>query len=72
MNKVISTYNKERVSMFQDISDFLKQNIDKYIRIAHVGSTSIPGMDAKPTIDIDIVLSNKEKLVIIALDTDIQ
>ena len=54
MEKVICHYRQEWIQMFQDISDFLKQNIKTYVRIEHVGSTAIPGMDGKPIIDIDI------------------
>ncbi|MEN8907717.1 MAG: GrpB family protein [Clostridiales bacterium] len=35
-----------------------KQNLTKYIRIEHIGSTSIPDMAAKPIIDIDIEISS--------------
>ncbi|MEM1398606.1 MAG: GrpB family protein, partial [Pseudomonadota bacterium] len=28
--------------------------------IAHIGSTAVPGLSAKPKIDVDIVLSSKE------------
>jgi len=59
MNSVICPYNKEWISMFQDLSDFLKLKLETYIRIEHVGSTSIPGMDAKPVIDIDIEIPSK-------------
>ncbi len=59
MSKVISIYNKEWITMFQNISNFLGENIETYTRIEHVGSTSIPGMDAKSVIDIDIEISSK-------------
>ncbi|UCH38371.1 MAG: GrpB family protein, partial [Candidatus Bathyarchaeota archaeon] len=34
---------------------------DVAIDLVHVGSTSIPGMNAKPIIDIDIVIDNLNK-----------
>jgi|GEM_PF-411405 len=54
INSVIRPYDVEWPSMFESISCFLKANIKTYVGIEHVGSTSIPGMDAKPIIDIDI------------------
>lgn len=59
MNKVISRYSKEWITMFKMISSFLEKNVETYTRIEHVGSTSIPGMDAKPVIDIDIEIKSK-------------
>ncbi|PLX16261.1 MAG: hypothetical protein C0601_10635 [Candidatus Muiribacterium halophilum] len=42
---------------------FIRQNkILKGARIEHVGSTSVPGLAAKPVIDMDIVAISKEKV----------
>lgn len=62
MNQVIEPYNPQWPDMFQQISDFLKLHLRKHIRIEHVGSTSIPHMDAKPIIDIDIEISSERNL----------
>ncbi len=43
--------------MFNQLSDYIKDRVESYIRIEHVGSTSIPGMDAKPIIDLVIEVS---------------
>lgn len=40
---------------------------DESIAIEHVGSTSVPGMAAKPVIDIDIVIASRSKLPSILL-----
>jgi GrpB-like predicted nucleotidyltransferase (UPF0157 family) len=51
---VIVDYNKEWSSQFKLIEQVLSNTLSKIIRIEHVGSTSIPGMKAKPILDIDI------------------
>lgn len=35
---------------------------DVAMRIEHVGSTSVPGLAAKPILDIDVVIESREKL----------
>jgi len=59
MNRVISKYNKQWTIWFQDISEYLKKYLKTYVAIEHIGSTSIPDMDAKPIIDIDIEISSE-------------
>ncbi|MFW9807534.1 MAG: GrpB family protein [Candidatus Thorarchaeota archaeon] len=53
----VEKYNPEWVSWFERLNTFFQSKLDQYvIRIEHVGSTSIPGMIAKPIIDFDIVI----------------
>ena len=54
---LVQKYNPEWPKWFEEIKAFLGEKIAKAcLRIEHVGSTSIPGMIAKPVIDIIIVI----------------
>ena len=55
---VVEKYNPKWAEHFQTLKEFLEKNTSEYISIEHVGSTSIPGMNAKPVIDIDIVVED--------------
>ena len=53
---LIQKYNKEWPSFFEKIRSVLDEAIGTdSINIEHVGSTSVPGLAAKPIIDIDII-----------------
>jgi len=55
---LVQPYNSAWPQWFDDIRRVLEAGLDDaYLRIEHVGSTSIPGMIAKPIIDIDIVIA---------------
>ena len=54
---LVEKYNPAWLGWFEEIRAFLGEKISKAcLRIEHVGSTSIPGMIAKPVIDIIIVI----------------
>ncbi len=54
---LVEKYNPQWPKWFEEIKTFLGEKVAKAsIRIEHVGSTSIPGMIAKPIIDIIIVI----------------
>ena len=55
---VVEKYNPKWVEQFQTLKEFLEKNTTEYNSIEHVGSTSIPEMNAKPIIDIDIVVED--------------
>ncbi|KRL01127.1 GrpB family protein [Liquorilactobacillus capillatus] len=56
---VVKPYNDRWPLEFAKIQTFLKKNIGYLsLRIEHVGSTAIPGLSAKPIIDIDVVISD--------------
>ncbi len=57
---VITIYEKEWPQDFLKIKAELQKAITVISNIQHVGSTSIPGMKAKPIIDIDVGLENWE------------
>ena len=60
---LIEEYNVQWPKQFEIIKDVLEKSLKSYVRIEHVGSTSIKGMFAKPIIDIDIEINNKNDLL---------
>ena len=55
---LVQAYNPAWPSHFQQIKAFLESSLlDVNCAIEHVGSTAIPGMMAKPIIDIDVVIT---------------
>ncbi len=60
---VVVDADPEWPSQFQAIAAYLAPFVEPHVvRIEHVGSTSIPGLAAKPIIDIDVVVANEEQL----------
>jgi GrpB-like predicted nucleotidyltransferase (UPF0157 family) len=54
---LVEKYNPEWPKWFEEIKTYLGEKISRVcIRIEHVGSTSIPGMTAKPIIDLILVI----------------
>lgn len=51
-------YDPQWPFAFQRISERLLPLLPHAVSIDHIGSTAIPGMTAKPLIDIDVVLPN--------------
>lgn len=60
MSIVVVEYDKKWPDDFLKIKDQLKKVLTVQCEVHHVGSTSIPGMKAKPIIDIDVGLENWE------------
>lgn len=60
---VIQKYNPKWEEDFLEIKGFLEKNVTEYISIEHVGSTSVPGMNAKPVIDIDVVVEDRDQFL---------
>ena len=57
---LVQKYNSEWPRWFKEIKAFLGEKMSQAcIRIEHVGSTSIPGMTAKPIIDLILVIEPK-------------
>lgn len=59
MNLLLKKYNPNWVNNFADIKLELDNGLPtiEYC-IKHVGSTAVPNLDSKPTIDIDIIYNN--------------
>jgi GrpB-like predicted nucleotidyltransferase (UPF0157 family) len=64
MNKVnVTVYNPNWVSQFESLYKEIWPHIsDVSLSLEHVGSTSVPGLSAKPTIDLTIVVPNKTSM----------
>lgn len=59
----IIEYNDSYVKKFQEISSVIDQLFaSNIVAIEHVGSTAVPGMVGKPTIDIAVVVRNIEAI----------
>ena len=57
---LIEKYNPNWVTQFNNIKSQLESSLSGLeYRIEHVGSTSVPNLDSKPIIDIDIVYRAK-------------
>lgn len=56
-------YQTEWKNQFEDIAHHLREVLpNSIIGIEHVGSTSVPGLLAKPIIDLDIVIADDKEL----------
>lgn len=63
MAKFIEPYNPSWKTAFERINKAIKAELNNSeIAVQHVGSTSIPGLTAKPILDIDIILTDKNLL----------
>ena len=64
---LLEHYNPQWKTNFEQLQQTLLQLLDGLpVTIEHVGSTSIPGMYAKPILDIDIILHQKEFLTTVS------
>ncbi|UQZ36229.1 hypothetical protein C2I18_23515 [Paenibacillus sp. PK3_47] len=55
----LSNYNPDWARSYQDEADFLKTIFtDEIVRFEHFGSTSVPGMKAKPVIDMMCIVKD--------------
>ena len=64
MNKlVLEDHNPQWAIQFLQLKTVFETHLSDHIMsVEHVGSTSIPGIKAKPIIDIDIIIDNREHL----------
>ncbi|WP_265446467.1 GrpB family protein [Flexivirga meconopsidis] len=58
MAVVVVPYSPAWPGEFARVAQVLRQTLDRVptVRIEHVGSTSVPGLAAKPILDIDIIV----------------
>lgn len=60
---VVSNYDPQWPQIFTELKEIFKTALGELaLRIEHVGSTSVPGLAAKPTIDIDVVIESPDLL----------
>jgi GrpB-like predicted nucleotidyltransferase (UPF0157 family) len=63
---VVSDYDPEWLAWFEELKDRLWPAVASVaMRIDHVGSTSVPGLAAKPIIDMDIVVRGPEEVDVV-------
>jgi GrpB-like predicted nucleotidyltransferase (UPF0157 family) len=53
---VVAEYDPNWPSWFETLCAHLRPALGEHARIDHVGSTSVPGLAAKPIIDLDVVV----------------
>lgn len=71
MRVTILPYDESWATAFSTIETALSTALEtvKVLSIEHVGSTSVPGMAAKPVIDIDIVVAEEHiRMAVVALE----
>ncbi|MNZ37283.1 dephospho-CoA kinase/protein folding accessory domain-containing protein [compost metagenome] len=60
---IIEEYNNNWPDMFSELKVVLQNQLeDLAMAVEHVGSTSVPGLAAKPIIDIDVVIDSMDLL----------
>ncbi|MHA1673022.1 MAG: GrpB family protein [Promethearchaeota archaeon] len=60
---IVVNYDPIWPVLFQKLKDALNQKIqDLPVKIEHIGSTSVPDLAAKPILDINIVIPNRDLL----------
>jgi GrpB-like predicted nucleotidyltransferase (UPF0157 family) len=56
-NIIVHKYNPDWVILFEELRDLVLPVLsDLIVTIEHVGSTSVPGLAAKPIVDMDVVV----------------
>ena len=62
MSVEVVLYRPEWAEMFETLKQAVSEALDGIdFRIEHVGSTAVPGLAAKPVIDIDVILTRWEE-----------
>ncbi|MBL7668867.1 MAG: GrpB family protein [Bdellovibrionaceae bacterium] len=65
-NIVVESYKSSWADDFKSIRDLVWPKIHEVAAaIEHVGSTSVPGLAAKPIIDVDVIVNDVEKIPVI-------
>ncbi len=67
----LKSYTSDWAAIFEDEARHFRLELgNKIIAIEHIGSTSIPGMDAKPILDIMIGIKHMSKAITILGDLE--
>jgi len=62
---VVVAYSKEWPTLFAGMGRRLRRELgDVALRIDHIGSTAVPGLDAKPAIDVQVSVPSFEPLAV--------
>ena len=60
---MVEDYNSDWPVEYQKLKTIFQEALGELaVDIQHVGSTSVPGLVAKPALAIDIIIDSKEKL----------
>lgn len=63
---VVVNYEERWITDFLELKERICQSLgDLALKIEHVGSTSVPGLAAKPIIDIDVMISDTSLLPLV-------
>jgi GrpB-like predicted nucleotidyltransferase (UPF0157 family) len=62
---VIVKYNPEWPRQFERLTQEITKTVTQYTNIEHIGSTAIPGMYAKPIIDMNIKIAHRDSFCLI-------
>lgn len=63
MLELLQPYNSQWATAFQLLQAGLSQGLQiSSVDIIHVGSTAIPGLPAKPILDIDVIIPHEDRL----------
>ena len=58
---LVSEYNPAWPTLFAELAERLRAKLgDVAVRIDHIGSTAVPGLDAKPIIDVQVSVTSLE------------
>ncbi|CAH1222161.1 hypothetical protein PAECIP111891_05298 [Paenibacillus allorhizoplanae] len=61
---IVREYDPSWVQLFQQLRDFVLPVLSEFVvAIEHVGSTSVPGLAAKPIVDMDVVVSTQSDVL---------
>ena len=68
MKVIVLPYDPKWALDFQTLEAELEHllHATTYLKIEHIGSTSVPGLAAKPVIDIDVVISSHAQLAAVS------
>jgi GrpB-like predicted nucleotidyltransferase (UPF0157 family) len=62
---VVVAYSEEWPTLFAGVGRRLRRELgDVALRIDHIGSTAVPGLDAKPAIDVQVSVPSFEPLAV--------
>jgi len=60
---IVQDYDPKWTKVFEDLKTVFKKHLgNSVLDIQHVGSTAVPGLAAKPVIDLDFIVENENKL----------
>jgi GrpB-like predicted nucleotidyltransferase (UPF0157 family) len=60
---IVCDYDEEWPKLFREIADPIRLALsDIVVAVEHVGSTGVPGLAAKPVIDVDVVVHSAEEV----------